>query len=216
MSNPSLAGRNARSPCGSRHGRRLPVLGRWVLAALAGWLVAAADAPAQTVKEKMPGRDATPDEPARNSSGGETKAMRYVSLKADRVQLRQGPGANYPVAWVFQRAGLPVEVLSEVEAWRQVRDASGTVGWVHNNLLSGRRTVVVLPWEVKEGQAQAPLATLRDDDHERARAVVQVEAGTLASIISCENAWCRISIGTHRGYIEQGKLWGTHPNETIK
>jgi SH3-like domain-containing protein len=176
---------------------------------LAGCLAAVAAAQAQTTVEKQ--AQAAPGVPA-----GETRALRYVSLKVDRVQLRQGPGDSYPVAWVFQRAGLPVEVLREVEVWRQVRDASGTVGWVHNNLLSGRRTALVLPWEVKEGQSQAPLATLRDDDYERARALVQVEAGTLASIISCENAWCRISIDTHRGYIEQTKLWGTHPNETIR
>jgi SH3-like domain-containing protein len=154
--------------------------------------------------------------PAPEAGAGGQKAVRYVSLKADRVYLRQGPGTEYPIAWVFQRAGLPVEVIREFEVWRQVRDASGTVGWVHSSLLSGRRTALILPWEVKEGQKQAPLATLRDDEHERARAVAQVEAGVLVSIISCENRWCRVSIGDHRGYIEQAKLWGTYPNERIK
>ena len=38
---------------------------------------------------------------------------RFVSLKADRVNLRQGPGTEYPTAWVFKRAGLPVEVMAE-------------------------------------------------------------------------------------------------------
>jgi SH3-like domain-containing protein len=143
------------------------------------------------------------------------KSVRYVSLKSDRVYLRQGPGTDYPIAWVFQRAGLPVEVIRAFEVWRQVRDASGTVGWVHGSLLSGRRTALILPWEVKEGQA-VPLATLRDDDHEKARPVAQVEAGVLASIITCEKGWCRVSIGNHRGYIEQTKLWGTYPNEQIR
>src|SRR5262245_46639316 len=208
MSNPRRKGYDARPRHASGH--RLD-RGAAVLCVLAAWLagwVAPAAAQTQIAKER-PGQ-------ASSEPGGESGPRRYVSLKTDRVQVRQGPGDTYPVAWVFQRAGLPVEVLREVEVWRQVRDASGTVGWVHNNLLSGRRTVLVLPWEVKEGQTQAPLATLRDDDHERARAVVQVEAGTLASIISCENAWCRISIETHRGYIEQAKLWGTHPNEIIR
>jgi SH3-like domain-containing protein len=144
------------------------------------------------------------------------KVLRYASLKADRVQLRQGPGPEHPVAWVIQRTGLPVEVIGESEAWRQVRDATGTVGWVHASLLSGRRTALVLPWEVKSGQTQVPLVPLRADDDERARPVVQVEAGALANIIACENAWCRVSIDNHRGYIEQAKLWGTYPNETIR
>ena len=55
---------------------------------------------------------------------------RFVSLKSDRVNLRQGPGTEYPTAWVFRRAGLPVEVIKEFESWRQVRDAEGTTGWV--------------------------------------------------------------------------------------
>jgi len=144
------------------------------------------------------------------------KVPRYVSLKADRVYLRQGPGTDYPTAWVFQRTGLPVEVIREFEVWRQVRDAGGTVGWVHSSLLSGRRTALILPWEVKEGQTQAASATLRDDDRESARAIAQVEAGVLASIITCENGWCRVSVDNFRGYIEQKKLWGTYPDERIK
>jgi len=177
----------------------------WLLApCLVAGLLAAAAGPAALAQTSMP------------EAGAGLKVMRYVSLKSDRVFLRQGPGTDYPIAWVFQRAGLPVEVLREFEVWRQVRDASGTVGWVHSSLLSSRRTALILPWEVKEGQSQAPQATLRDDDNERARAIAQVEAGVLVSIISCARAWCRVSIGDHRGYIEQAKLWGTYPDEQIK
>jgi len=141
---------------------------------------------------------------------------RFVSLKSDRVNLRQGPGTEYPTAWVFRRAGLPVEVIKEFESWRQVRDAEGTTGWVLGSMLSGRRTAVILPWEVKAGQAQQTLAALRDDDSERAGAVAQVEAGVLASIITCDGRWCRVSVGGFRGYIEQTKLWGAYKDEVIK
>lgn len=160
---------------------------------------------------------AAPDVSAANAGGNGIKVPRYVSLKADRVSLFQGPGSEYPTAWVFKRTGLPVEIVEEAEVWRKVRDAGGTEGWVHMSLLSSRRTALVLPWELgKGGQAQAASATLRDDDRESARAIAQVEAGVLASIISCERGWCRISVGDYRGYIEQSKLWGTYPNEQIK
>ena len=140
---------------------------------------------------------------------------RFLSLKADRVLLRQGPGTEHPAAWVFRRIGLPVEILEEAQEWSRVRDAGGTEGWVHNNLLSGRRTALVMPWEVKEGQ-RVPSATLREDDRESARPIVQVEAGVLAGIIACQNSWCRVSVGHYRGYIEQNKLWGTYENEEIR
>lgn len=143
------------------------------------------------------------------------RAPRYLSLKADRVLLRQGPGADQPAAWIFRRTGLPVEVLDEADGWCRVRDAGGTEGWVQKTLLSGRRTALVLPWEIKDGH-QAPSATLREDDRESARPIAQVEAGVLAGIIACEGGWCRVSVGSYRGYIEQSKLWGTYPNEQIK
>jgi SH3-like domain-containing protein len=187
---------------------------RQMLAALASLgllVVAGAVGP---VALAQAGREATASSDTGTADGAQT--LRYVSLKADRVFLRKGPGTNYPVAWVFQRAGLPVEVIREFDVWRQVRDSGGTTGWVHSSLLSGRRTALILPWEVKEGQAQVPLATLRNDDYEDAAAVAQVEAGALASIIACENGWCRVSIGDYRGYIEQEKLWGTYPNEDIR
>ena len=71
---------------------------------------------------------------------------RFVSLKSDEVNARVGPGGDYQIAWVFRRAGLPVEVLGEFENWRQVRDASGSTGWVNAGLTSARRTAVVAPW----------------------------------------------------------------------
>ena len=77
---------------------------------------------------------------------------RFVSLKADRVQVRQGPGTDHKILWVFNRVGLPVEVIQEHENWRQIRDQDGAVGWVANNLLSARRTGVVLAWATGEAR----------------------------------------------------------------
>jgi SH3-like domain-containing protein len=154
---------------------------------------------------------ATP--PAPGASG--QPVPRFVSLKSDRVNLRQGPGTEYPTSWVFRRAGLPVEIIKEFEGWREVRDAEGTTGWVASSLLSGRRTAVILPWEVRPGTTDPVRAVLRSDDSEGASAVAQVEAGVLANIISCDGRWCRISVGGFRGYIEQNKLWGAYPGETI-
>src|SRR5919202_1304533 len=70
---------------------------------------------------------------------------RFVSLKTDRVNLREGPSKDHRTAWVFQRAGLPVEIVAEFETWRRIRDAEGTEGWVLHSLLSGRRTGLVTP-----------------------------------------------------------------------
>jgi SH3-like domain-containing protein len=140
---------------------------------------------------------------------------RFVSLKSDEVNLRTGPGRDYPTQWVFRRAGLPVEILEEFEGWRRVRDAEGVTGWVSQTLLSGRRTALVMPWEVKP-DVPPPKLELKDDDSERARPTALIEAGVIANLQSCDSRWCFVTVETFRGYVEQAKLWGIYPGEIIK
>lgn len=140
---------------------------------------------------------------------------RFVSLKADRVNLRTGPGTEYPTVWVYRRAGLPVEVVSEFEGWREVRDAEGTTGWIIQSLLSSRRTALVAPWDAEEGKSAAQIA-VRLSDSESSRAVAIVEAGVIANVQTCDSRWCRISIDEFRGYIPQKQLWGVYQDEVIR
>ena len=75
---------------------------------------------------------------------------RFASLKTDRVNLREGPSKDHATKWVYQRAGLPVEITAEFEIWRRFRDSQGTEGWVLHSLLSGRRTALVTPSKKNE------------------------------------------------------------------
>ena len=166
---------------------------------------------AMTVAAGAQSKPADPSFPG----GSGLPVPRFVSLKSDRVNMRKGPGTDYPTAWVYRRAGLPLEVIKEFEGWRQVRDADGADGWVLQSFLSGRRTALVLPWDAKPG-AHPPKVALRDNDSSRARPVAMVEAGVIANIASCDGSWCHVSIDRFRGYIEQKKLWGVYEGEVIK
>ena len=177
-----------------------------VLATLSALALPAPGAPAQT-----PPAQPAPAAPAQTSG---LPVPRFVSLKADRVHIRQGPGTDHKVLWVYRRAGLPVEVIKEFEGWRQVRDAEGATGWVIQSLVSGRRTALVLPWEAKGGQPTQ--AALLDDDKASAKPVVIVEAGVIASVRTCDGRWCYVSVGDFRGYIEQKKLWGVYEGEVVR
>jgi SH3-like domain-containing protein len=164
------------------------------------------------------------EQPAARAQDGATQPQgrttglavpRFVSLKADRVNLRNGPGTDYPTSWVFRRAGMPVEILKEFETWRQIRDSEGATGWVLHSMLSGRRTALVLPWEVKPNQP-APQIQLRSDDDGGGRVVAVVEAGVIANVRNCDSRWCFVIIGDYRGYIEQSKLWGVYAGEVVR
>jgi SH3-like domain-containing protein len=140
---------------------------------------------------------------------------RFVSLKTDRVNLREGPSKDHRTAWVFQRAGLPVEIMAEYETWRRIRDAEGTEGWVLHSLLSGRRTAVVMPWAKGDPQP-VPLYERAD---ERADVVAKLQPNVIANVKQCTGSWCRIVVASGRdldGYIRQDRLWGVYPNERVE
>jgi SH3-like domain-containing protein len=167
------------------------------------------DAPAPAVRAQTSG----PLPSGKGPSG--FPLPRFVSLKSDRVNLRAGPGTDYPASWVFRRAGLPLEVIKEFETWRQVRDAEGTNGWVLQSFLSGRRTALVLPWDVKEG-SEPPQVPIMNSDSSSSRTVAVVEAGVIANVLTCDSVWCSVTVEKYRGYIEQKKLWGVYDGEILK
>ncbi|MGE4373345.1 MAG: SH3 domain-containing protein [Xanthobacter sp.] len=149
-----------------------------------------------------------PAEAAGNSVTG-LPVPRFVSLKADKVNVRNGPNRNHDVAWIFSRAGLPVEVTAEFETWRRIRDSDGSEGWVYHSLLSARRTALIAPWK-KEGTVP-----LRDEPAETAGVVAQLEPGVLGTVKECNGKFCHLEGKGFDGYVAQSDLFGVYPNEKI-
>ncbi len=135
---------------------------------------------------------------------------RYASLKTDRVNLREGPSKDHPTKWVYERAGLPVEITAEFEIWRKVRDSEGVEGWVLHSLLSGRRTALVTPNKAAEN------SKIYARSSESADLAATLQSGVIVNIRNCDGAWCLIDGDGFKGYIQQVKLWGVYPNEKIE
>ena len=135
---------------------------------------------------------------------------RFVSLKADKVNMHIGPAKTYEVKWVYQRAGLPVEITAEFENWRRIRDGDGTEGWIYHSLLSGRRTGQVI------AKPKDALVTLYEKMDLESAVVARLEAGVLASVKRCDGLWCYVSGRGFAGYIQQVRLWGVYPNEKVE
>ena len=135
---------------------------------------------------------------------------RFASLKTDRVNLREGPSKDHATKWVYQRAGLPVEITAEFEIWRRIRDSEGADGWVLHSLLSGRRTALVTP--NKKGESSRIYA--RPSSGSDLAATLQ--SGVIVNLRKCDGEWCQVDGEGFKGYIEQYKLWGVYPNEKIE
>lgn len=147
---------------------------------------------------------------ARKNGPSGLPVPRFVSLKADEVNVRRGPGWDHGVAWVFRRAGLPVEVIAEFDVWRRIRDSEGSEGWVLGTLLSGRRTVLVAPWKTDRQTLE-----LRRTAATLAEVKAKLVPGVLGDVENCDGQWCRITAGSVNGYISQELVWGAYPGEKV-
>ena len=148
---------------------------------------------------------AGPSQQALEGTSG-LKVPRFVSLSSQEVNMRAGPGANYPIIWVYQRKGLPVEVIAEYNIWRQVRDVEGVTGWLNKNLISGQRTVLV----------RDTLVTGFKEADERSRAVFRLEGGVSVPLLSCKGFWCRVETAGRKGYVPRRALWGLYAGEDVE
>ena len=133
---------------------------------------------------------------------------RYASLRFDKTNVREGPSKTHRTTWIFQKAGLPVEITAESDTWRRIRDSEGSEGWVLQSLLSGRRTALVAPWKKTD---TLPLFAKAGDPG----VVANLQPGVLANVKSCDKVWCRVFGDGFDGFIRQGELWGVYPDEPI-
>ena len=155
----------------------------------AGLLLLAAMAPARAAEEEAG-----------------LKVPRFVSLHSDKVNLRTGPGRQYPIEWVLVKKDMPVEVIQQFEHWRRVKEWDGTVGWVQEHMVDGRRYVIVARGGVRP-MFQGPDPATAE--------VARAEPGVLARLLECSAAMCRVEANDTAGWMRRGDLWGVYPDEKV-
>ena len=134
------------------------------------------------------------------------EAAHYVSLKSDKVFLREGPTYKHRVLFVYQRKGYPLEVLAAYDSWRRVRDSDGAVGWISQTMLSDLRTVLVL------GKARADIRSGIGPSYP---VVAKADPGVVARLKACKPRFCQVTAGGVTGWIEKDRIWGVSTGEII-
>ena len=122
----------------------------------------------------------------------------FLTLRNEKVNLRQGPSFEYPIKIFYKKKFLPVLVQDKFENFRKIKDHENNTGWIHISQLSKKKAAITI-----------------DDDQlifNRpsifSRPLVVVEKGRLCKVQKCEKEWCKVKVANYKGWIKKKSLWG--------
>lgn len=127
---------------------------------------------------------------------------RFVTLRFDEAAGRAGPSRDHPILWMYQRAGLPVQIVEETVDWRRVQDPDGSLVWMHRRLLSGRRSVRAV--------GETPLLARPDEESSQ---LATIEPDAILWLERCRSGWCRLEADGRRGWARASQFWGVYRSE---
>ena len=126
----------------------------------------------------------------------------FGSLKKTEVNVRSGPGNQYPILWIYQRANYPVEVLARYDNYYKVRDVEGEEGWTYIGMVSRRTTGLV------GGQSPANLVRHAAAD---SQILARLAPGVVVVLDGCEDvagmgSMCKVEAPGARGWVSKKNL----------
>ena len=122
---------------------------------------------------------------------------KFLSLKKDRVNVRYGPGFEYPIKYVYTKINLPIKQIDKKENFRRIIDLKNNSGWIHVSQLKKANSIIPKKDKIlfsKPTNFSRPLA--------------KIEKGRVLLVQSCNNNWCKIKTESFKGWVKIGHIWG--------
>jgi len=131
----------------------------------------------------------------------------YVSQRIDKAYMREGPSFDHKVMWVYQHKGYPLLVTASFDVWRRVLDVDGTVGWMSAQMLSDKRTVLVI------GEGRVVLHATSDPN---SKVAGLAEKNAILNLKACERSVCHVTADGVDGWMDKARAWGVSSDEMFK
>jgi len=122
----------------------------------------------------------------------------FLSLKKSKVNVRYGPGFDFPVKFVYRKTNFPVKQIDKKENFRRVIDVKNNSGWIRVSQLKKVNSVIVLKDKV-----------LFKKSSFFSKPVAKIKKGRLLIIKTCEDNWCKVKTDNFKGWVNKDNLWGS-------
>ena len=105
----------------------------------------------------------------------------YLTLKYDKVNVRYGPGRDYPIKYVYNKKNLPVKIIDKKENFRKIIDFKKNSGWIHTSQLKKDKSFILLEDQI-----------LFTKPTKYSKPLFKVAKGRLLLVKKCKKNWCRV------------------------
>tara|TARA_B100001175_G_C19233364_1_gene506368 strand:+ start:124 stop:573 length:450 start_codon:yes stop_codon:yes gene_type:complete len=122
---------------------------------------------------------------------------KFLSLKKNKVNVRYGPGFDYPVKYIYKKLNLPVKLIDKKENWRRIIDQKNNSGWIHRRMLKNTNSVIILEDKI-----------LFKKSSNFSRPIINLQKGRLLIVKNCEKKWCNVETDNFSGWIMIKNVWG--------
>ena len=122
----------------------------------------------------------------------------FLTLRNDKVNLRQGPSFEYPIKLFYKKKFLPVLIQEKFENFRKIRDHENNTGWIHISQLSKKKAGIIVD--------DNSFIFTRPSIYSKPSAVLK--KGKLCKIKKCQEYWCRVKVENFKGWVKKESLWG--------
>ena len=122
----------------------------------------------------------------------------FLTLRNDKVNLRQGPSFEYPIKLFYKKKFLPVLVQDKYDNFRKIRDHENNTGWIHISQLSKRKAALIIDDE----------QLIFNKPSIYSKPSVVLKKGRLCKIKKCNKNWCKVNVENYKGWVKKESLWG--------
>ena len=122
----------------------------------------------------------------------------FLTLRNEKVNLRQGPSFDYPIKIFYKKKFLPVLIQDKSDNFRKIRDHENNTGWVHISQLSKKKAAITVDDNVLVFNISSIYSAPK----------VILKKGRLCKIKKCKGEWCNITAGKFKGWVKKDSLWG--------